>query len=285
MDAIVGSHVFAGGGPVPTACCTFTRLGGGDSLLITGVGDDHWGQFAREELDTYGVDHSLVVTRRRCPTAMAFAWIEHKTGVRTIILDMDKRLYLKPRDLNLETYPIPKYIHIDGRYVDACLKLVRWGKRHGAKIMLDVGSLRNPVDKLFPWLDYLICADAYALPRTNSTSVKAAARRLKKRTRVPLVVVSAGTGGAFAIDEQGDEHFEQAFIVKAVDTTGAGDVYHGSFLFGLSKGWDIARIMKFASAAAALKCTKPGARAGIPSLRKVTNFLKGKPRQYRGNID
>lgn len=271
IDGIPGSAIIAGGGPVPTACCTFSKFGG-SAAVVTSFGNDTWGEFARRELDSFGVDHSHCIIRRNSRTALAFAWIEISTGDRTIVLDMDKRLFIKPGDITLNTLPIPKMIHIDGRHVDACLKLARWGRKKGAGIMLDVGSVRNRVDDLFPHVDYLICADQFALDYWKTRSIKKAAREFKQ-IGIPEVIVTSGIKGSYGIDSNGRTCFQRAYKVKAVDVTGAGDVYHGSHLYGLLKGWDIARRMKFAAAAAALKCTKPGARLGIPSYRRAITFM------------
>ena len=272
IDGIPGSALVAGGGPVPTACCTFSNFGG-SAAVIAPLGDDRWGIFGREELDLFGVDHSHCIERKKCRTALAFAWIEIGTGDRTIVLDMDKRLYIRPADIKPAILPVPKLIHLDGRHVEACVKLAKWGRRQGAKIMLDVGSARNPVAPIFPWLDYLVCADQYALHYWKTKSIQAAVRKFKA-TGIPEVVVTSGVRGSFGMDADGIEHFQKAYKIKAVDVTGAGDVYHGSYLYGIHKGWELETKMRFAAAAAALKCLKPGARMGIPTLRQAMAFMK-----------
>ncbi len=272
IDGIPGSALVAGGGPVPTACCTVAKFGG-KAALIAPFGDDRWGDFGREDLDSFGVDHSHSIIRRNCRTALAFAWIEIGTGDRTIVLDMDKRLFIKPSDIKLNTLPIPKLIHMDGRHVDACIKLAKWGRKVGAKIMLDVGSVRNRVDDLFPHIDFLICADQFGLHYWKTRSIKKAVKEFKK-IGIPEVIVSSGVKGSYGIDSGGNDNFQKAYKVTPVDVTGAGDVYHGSHLFGLLKGWDLTRRMKFAAAAAALKCKKPGARIGIPTLKQAVTFMR-----------
>jgi sugar/nucleoside kinase (ribokinase family) len=118
----------------------------------------------------------------------------------------------------------------------------------------------------------LICADEYACHYFKTRSLPKAIRGFKS-IGIPEVVVTCGTDGSFGSDAEGIENFQKAFRIKAVDTTGAGDVYHGAYLYGIMKKWDLPRKMKFASAAAALKCLKPGARSGIPSLRQTIHFM------------
>jgi sugar/nucleoside kinase (ribokinase family) len=271
VNTVPGSRHLAGGGPVPNSLCTFTKLGGSASV-ISSFGDDHWGRFACEELDKFGVKHDLCVIRKKCPSALASAWININNGERTIALDMHPQLYIKSRDIMLSKLPRPKLIQVDGRHVEANLKLARWGKKIGARVMLDVGSVRNRVDDLFPHIDLLVCADEYACHYFKTRSIIKAARSFRT-LGISEVVVTSGTDGSFGIDTDGNQARQKAYKVKAVDVTGAGDVYHGAYLFGIFKGWELARKMKFASAAAALKCRKPGARLGIPSLRQTIRFM------------
>ncbi|MEE9442242.1 MAG: PfkB family carbohydrate kinase [candidate division Zixibacteria bacterium] len=272
IDGIPQSSLIAGGGPIPNSLCTFSKLGGRASLIAP-FGDDRWAKFAREEPDKFGVRHNLCVIRKNCSSARAFAWIEQQSGNRTIVLDMPQRIFIHPRDFKLSCLPIPKLIHLDGRHLKAAVKLAHWGKKVDARVMLDIGSVRNKVDELFPYLDFLICADDYARHYFNTRSIKKAASGFKK-IGIPEVVVTCGTNGSFGIDSFNNQHRQKAFKIKAVDTTGAGDAFHGGYLFGLLKGWDLERKMKFASATAALKCLKPEARTGIPSYRQTIAFIK-----------
>ncbi len=278
INGVPESTLIAGGGPVPTSLCTFSNLGGTASI-ITSIGDDRWGRFIREEFDKFGVHHNHLIVRKGCSTALASAWINRHSGERTIVLDMSPRLHIRPRDIATARLPRPKLLQVDGRHVDADIKLARWARRVGAKVLLDIGSDRNPVNDLFPYLDYLVCADEYALAYFGTRSVEEAVRGFR-RLGIPEVVVTAGTNGSLGIDEAGATVRQRAFRVKAVDTTGAGDVYHGGFLYGIFRGWDLARRMRFASAAAALKCRKPGARVGIPTLRQILTFIRRHRRYY-----
>jgi len=275
IDGLSGSRLIAGGGPVPTALCTFAKLGGGRTALVAAYGDDWWGTLARQELERFGVDHSRCIIRKRCPSALAFAWVETVSGDRTIVLDSDPRLYIHPGDIVLRGLPRPRLIHLDGRHLEAGVKLARWGRQIGARIMLDIGSLRNRVDDLFPYLDFFVCADQYAGHYFRTRSPERAAAGFRKMG-IPEVVVTSGTAGSFGIDAEGKQVPQKAFTVDVVDVTGAGDVFHGAYLFGIHKGWDMVRKLRFASAAAALKCRRRGARDGIPTYRQTINFLAGR---------
>ncbi len=79
--------------------------------------------------------------------------------------------------------------------------------------------------------------------------------------------------GAVAL-VKGEFLYVKGFEVKAVDTTGAGDVFHAGFIYGLLQNWEIVDILRFANAVAALKCRDLGGRKGIPTLEEVQKFLE-----------
>jgi len=269
-DAIV-----QGGGPIPTAMVTLARLGL-KPALITAVGDDLFGRFVIDELNRDGIDTSLVI-KKKTRTAIAAGWVEHGSGRRTISLDLG--ITLPASDIKTSRLPGAKVVHMDGRYLSACLKLARWAKRKGIPVSLDIGSMRNDVSELLPLVDHLVCADVYALGFTGCRSLRKALDVL--RVICPgTIVVTAGTRGALGYTDADDVIYRPAFKVKAVDTTGAGDAFHGGYLFGLIKGWSLEKRLEFASAVAALKCGQPGGRTGIPGYRKVRAFIKKDPPRY-----
>ena len=111
-----------------------------------------------------------------------------------------------------------------------------------------------------------------AMDVTGTKSPAEAARKLYQDFRPRLAVVTAGTEGAFAFGPEGEIH-QPAFRVAVKDTTGAGDVFHAGFGYGLLKGWEQAMTLRFAAAVAAIKCTRVGGRDGIPTPDAVQSFL------------
>ncbi len=264
-----------GGGPVPNVVIGLSRLGM-KTALIAVVGDDPFGRISIEELKQEKVDHRQMIVKKQT-SALAAGWIEDGSGDRTMVLS--REIFVKPSDLKTSTYPIPKIVHLDGRDMPATMKLARWAKRQGALISFDIGSMRNDVSEVFPLVDHLVVADAYAFSFTGARTADSAIKKLAKLCP-GTIVVTEGIKGSTGI-EGGSTAFQPAFKVKNVDTTGAGDCYHTGYLFGLLKGYDLVTRMKLGSAAAALKCTKPGARTGIPNLRELRKFLKSNPTTYK----
>ncbi|MBN2227567.1 MAG: carbohydrate kinase [candidate division Zixibacteria bacterium] len=266
--------IVQGGGPVPTAMVTMTRLGM-TTAVICAVGDDMMGRFTIDELKRAMVDTSLIVKKKR-PSAIAAGWVEDGSGRRTIALDL--KIRVTPRDLDLKQFPETRAVHLDGRDMPACMKLARWARRNGVIVSFDVGSMRNDVSAILPLVDHLVCAEDFALPFTGSRTPKAAIEKLRKICKGTIVVTS-GIKGSLGFSDEAGLVKQHAFRVETVDTTGAGDAYHGAYLAGLLRGMDLEERMTFASATAALKCTGPGARTAIPNLSQVRRLIKkGGPR-------
>lgn len=266
--------VLQGGGPVPNTMVGLTRLGL-TTAVIAAVGDDLVGRLSREALDREQVDTSLLISKRLM-SDLAAGFVEQKSGRRTIVLH--RKLAVTPRDIVLTRLPKPRLVHVDGRDLPACVKLARWAKTVGAIVSFDIGSLRNEVSSLLPLVDQLVVADAFALPFTRTRSAKAAIKKLAEACP-GTIIVTEGTKGQLAY-ENGEFTHGPAFRVPVVDTTGAGDAFHTGYLYGLLQGWPMPRRLTFGAAAAALKCGSMGARTGLPSLKKIEQFLKRKPRHY-----
>jgi len=263
-----------GGGPVPNTLVGLARLGL-KTAAIAVVGDDMLGRLTVDELVREKVDCRLILTKRQ-PSAAAVGLIEKGSGRRTIALH--RRIYIRPSDLNVRRLPIPRLLHLDGRDLEASLKLARWARRRGALVSFDIGTVRNDVSALLPLVDHLVVADGFAFPFTRARTARAAIRRLA-RTCPGSIVVTEGIRGATGL-ENGQTEFQPAYRVPSVDTTGAGDSFHAGYLYGLLNGAPMAERLRLGAATAALKCTRPGARTAAPTRRQLLRFLKRNPRTY-----
>lgn len=272
IDAV--DFCMQGGGPVPNALVGLSRLGIKCGVIAV-VGDDFFGDLSIRELKNEKIDCRYIL-HKKLPSAAAVGLIEQGSGRRTIVLN--RVIDIKPRDLRLSNLPPPRFVHLDGRDLEASLKLARWARKIGAVVSFDIGSVRNDVSPLLPLVDQLVVADGFAFPFTRTRKATDAIRKLS-RLCAGSIVVTEGTNGSTGF-EAGRIIRQPAFRVKAVDSTGAGDSFHAGYLYGLLKGFDMAERMKFGAATAAIKCTRPGARAGAPKLRQVTQFLRKNPKTY-----
>ena len=174
--------------------------------------------------------------------------------------------------MDLSPFPGAEILHVDGLMIEACQEAARQARGRGLKVVLDAGTMREGSLELASMVDVLIASEGFAEPLLGKDAppkeVLAYLRQLGPRE----VVITRGTKGSMGVN--GDEIIVQdAFKTDAKDTTGAGDVYHGAYIYGLLKGWNMRRCMRFASATAALKCREIGARKGIARLAEVERFL------------
>lgn len=263
-----------GGGPVPNALVGLSRLGLSTALIAV-RGEDWAGQLGLAELQKEKVDCRHIIVKR-ASSATAAGFIERGSGRRTIAFY--REVGIRPSDLNTSDYPIPRVVHLDGRDLKAAIKLARWGKRVGAMVSFDIGSIRNDVSPIFPLVDHLVVADSYAFPFTGTRTVRQAIKRLAKNCS-GCIVVTQGTRGAMGF-ERGIFTRHPAYRVAVADTTGAGDAFHVGYLCGLLRGRPMYERLRLGAATAALKCTKSGGRAGMPRRRQLNLFLAGNPKVY-----
>jgi sulfofructose kinase len=263
-----------GGGPIPNCLVGMARLGLCTSF-VGAVGDDFAGRLSLDELKREKVETRNVVIKKRS-SALAAGMIEVGSGRRTISLF--RSIQVKPLDLNLKQLPISRVVHLDGRDMAACMKLARWARRAGALISLDIGSIRNDVSALIPLVDQLVVADTFALAYCRTRSAKKAIEILAHECPGEIVVTE-GIKGSLGYDRQ-QWYRQPTYKVKVVDTTGAGDSFHAGYLFGLLKGKPMPERLKLGAAVAALKCMKPGARTGAPTIDQLNLFLKRRHATY-----
>ena len=260
-----------GGGPVPTALVTLARLGI-KTAYIGKIGDDDEGRFITQELQDAGVDTRGVVIDGKSSTPRAFIWIDKISGKKTIALNRTTISDFKPDELSRTVITKGTILHLDGREVQASLQAARWAREAGRTVVMDVGSMRPQIEDLLALVDYPVVSENFVQQYFGEINQADAAKALLK-FGAKAAVVTCGKNGSYAANSEGVIH-QPAFQVPVVDTTGAGDVFHGAFIFGLLQAWPIARILRFAGAVAALKCTQLGGRTGIPNLEGVESFLR-----------
>jgi len=260
-----------GGGPVPTALVTLAKLGAKVGY-IGKVGDDIEGELVRYQLEKEGVDTRFMMVDKKIKTSKAYIWVDKNSGKRTVALDRDRKNILMKKELGFLDSVSTQYLHLDAREPKLNIWVALWAKRQSAQVCLDIGSLRKGVEQVFPYVDHLIVSGRFACGYSETTDPHVACSELMK-TGYKTTVVTIGEKGCICGAD--NRIFRSTgFKVKAVDTTGAGDVFHGAFIYGLIKKWPLEKIAEFANACAAIKCRKLGGRAGIPTLTEARNFIE-----------
>lgn len=261
-----------GGGPAATAICTAGRLGAKTRFIGT-VGADSRGEFILDEMAKDGIDTSSIKIRLGAESPVSYCWIEKKTGSRSIAWTMGTTKVLLPEEVNETVVKDSDLLHLDGHHTQAAIHAAKVARESGTVICLDAGSLLLEIEQLMELTDIIIASEKFLQKFTGEADLKKALTVIyQKNTR--FVAVTLGDKGSIGYD--GKNFIEQkAYKVNVVDTTGAGDAFHGAFAFKYLNGGDWKKCLEFASAVAALKCTKLGGRTGIPTLSKIENWLKG----------
>ncbi len=263
----------SGGGPVATALVSLSRLG--ITCHFYGIiGDDEAGQKISESLRSENININGLVIRPRSNSQVAFIAVEKESGRRTIFWKRPSSGPLNPHELPDDFLDNADFLLVDGLMAEASIYAVRKAKEKNIPVMLDAGRVREGMIELARLCDYVVSSEEFAkeLFREDKLFDPEKAVIDMKSFGPKAVTITLGERGC--ITAAGDELFyTPAFKVEVVDTTGAGDVFHGGYIYGLLQRWDIKDVVRFASAFAALKCRKLGGRAGIPDLEEVKQLL------------
>lgn len=270
---------FDGGGPVGTALAAAARLGARTGYVGT-CGNDAVADLRLQYLTRDGVDVSRVVPRPIPERQVIAVFVHADSGERVFASAHIAELAITPAELDRDYITSAAFLHLDGFQQEAAIQAARWMHAAGKTVVLDAGKTSWQVNEgmvtLVGLTDVLICGSGFGPALTGKQDIwETGAALLSRGPR--LVVQTEGAEGCYTTTAAECFH-TPAFKVEVVDTTGAGDVFHGAYIFGLLQGWDVKRIARFASAVSAIKCTHLGGRSGIPGLAEVQKFL-----ELRGN--
>lgn len=259
-------------GMAAAQAATIARLGG-EVALWASAGDDATGDRLVAQISGEGVDCSRV---RRVPGA--------RSGFSTILMDLSGSTIIVPRyDPTLMATPdkAPDLAGFDAVMVD-----VRWpgaarlallaARAAGIAGILDADMAAQAIlEDLVPLASHVVASESAGKLITGAASAEDAARALAAG-RPGFVAVTAGADGCWWREGDGIRH-SPAPRIDAVDTLAAGDVFHAAFALLLAEGRPMAETIAFASAAAAIKCTRFGGRLGAPKRAEVEAYLNRHP--------
>lgn len=260
-----------GGGPVAQALVTLRRLGASVGY-VGSLGDDEAGQAMVASLQAEGVDTSRLFITPDRTSPQCIILVHAPTGMRSICCEGGTAPAVPAEGLDLDYLCSGHFLHLDGIAGAAALVAAQEAKHRGVRVCLDAGGPSDALFALVPYVDVLIASERFVAGMDGFTSIENGASQLLNQGP-SIVVVTSGKHGAWTASAEG-AFATSAFDVPVVDTTGAGDVFHGAFLYGLLQHWDLPAVTRFAGATAALKCRVLGGRAGIPTLSAVLSFLE-----------
>ena len=259
-----------GGGPAATAAVTAARLGASAELWAI-HGDDANGRAATAELEAFGVDCRNLRTPAGAETIVSGILVA-PDGERYIFPYYPANLTDSAKGLELSRVASFDCVLTDARHPIMSEAVLKEAKAHGVPVVGDFSNTRNW--HLARYVDYLIASEECAAEVLGRNEPEAALAALRQ-SDAQLVGITLGEHG-FLYEHEGDVRHIPALAVDVVDTTGAGDVFHGAYAYAVANGWDVGKCGLFASVTAALKCTALGGRAGIPTAIEVEHLLEEK---------
>ena len=261
-----------GGGPCATGLVAASKLGASCGF-IGNYTNDSAGEFLKNDFQKYGVDTSYMTFKPGYSSFCSVLWLASNTTSRTCVF---YRGNVPPTEIDKESAKAivdAEILMVDGNDMNAAIEGAKIAKDNGTKVLYDAGGLYEGVENLLPYADILIPSEEFAIGHTTAVTAEEAAKILYEKYSPEVVVITQGKKGGIIYDGNTLESYP-AFLVDAVDSNGSGDVFHGAFAFAVTNNMDYKKACVFSSAVSALKCTKVGAREGVPTYDETINFLE-----------
>jgi len=256
-----------GGGPAANAAVQVARLGGTASFCGY-LGNDLYGNAHVAELDAEGIDLSMLV-RGNHPSSISQI-LAKPDGCRSLVNYKGDTPWLAANSVRISE-PHPKVILFDGHEPLISERIMEWAVANRIPTVLDAGSVHRGTEMLAMKVDHLIASAKFACQLCGTHDMQTALEKLTDR-RDSTIITTGDQGLLWSKD--GVTAGLGAFKVNAVDSTGAGDAFHGAFALGIAREMEWNDLLRFASAAGALTCTHLGARHGLPDLARLQALLE-----------
>ncbi len=263
--------VVSGGGPVGNALVVASKLGASTSV-IGGFASDTAGKYLIEDFKKYGVNTDNVKILDDKQSFVSYILLSKEDGSRTCVFNRGSVPDTED-NVDLSVIDNAQILHLDGNYINGAVKCALYAKEKGVEVSLDAGGLYEGIENLLPLVDILIPSAEFAMGLTGKKTPEEALIELHKRYNPKVLAVTDGKNGGYYC-ENGKALKYPTFKVKAIDSNGAGDTFHGAFLWAYLSGKSVKDSCIFASATSAYKCRFVGARTYPLSEELVFNFIR-----------
>jgi sulfofructose kinase len=264
-------EILSPGGQVASAMVACARLGLRSKYIGT-IGDDERGHIQWESLQSTGVNLDHVQRRKNCPNQSAYIIVDESTGERTVFWSRPDCLTIDPAEITPEQITCGRLLHIDGHDTPAVARAAAIAHRHGIPVTVDVDTIYHGFDRVMPYVDYLVANSDFPSNWTGRTDPFRALETLQDEYGMKVAAMTLGAHGSLG-RTGGKYYYAPAYVVDCVDTTGAGDVFHGAFCYAVLQGMPMLDVLEFSNAMAALNCTALGARGGIQGIAKIRSLM------------
>lgn len=264
-------EILSPGGQVASALVACQKLGLRTTYIGT-VGDDERARVQVESLRESGVDLRYLQVRPGCANQSAYILVDGETGERTVFWRRDDCLRIDPRQITPEQITCARLLHVDGHDTAAVEHGARLARQAGIPVTVDVDTIYPGFDRVLPHVDYLVASSEFPGRWTGEQDPFRALELIQNEYGMKVAGMTLGDRGALA-RAGGSFYYSPAFAVECVDTTGAGDIFHGAFCYGVLQGFSLERTLEFSNAMAALNCTAMGARGGISAVAEAEELI------------
>lgn len=268
-------HAVIGGGPAANSTAAAATLGLSAAFAGT-VGDDADGRQILDDLARQGVDTSMVRVRQGATSAIAYLWIEEKTGARSCAWTRQGLDELAAGEIDTMAIAGARILHLDGHQPLAAIAAAKVAREAGAIVSYDAGTIRDGMEGLLPLADLLICSEEFILKLTGLRGAEEAVRQLWDKYRPKVCGATMGAQGSMCFDGRDFVKCPAFHVEKVVDTTGCGDLFHTGFAVRWLETHDLLECQRFGAAVSAIKCRGLSGRPpSAPTRREVEDFLEG----------
>ena len=265
-------EVLSPGGQVASAMAACARLGLRAAYIGT-VGDDERGRIQMESLRESGVNLDHVQIRRGCANQSAYILVDKSTGERTVLWNRPDCLRIDPSEIAPEQITSARLLHIDGHDTPAITHAARIARSASIPVTVDVDTIYPGFEETLPLVDYLVASSEFPSNWTREPDCFRALERIQEEYGMKVAAMTLGADGALARVD-GRYIYSPGYVVDCLDTTGAGDVFHGAFCYAVLNGMSISETLDFANALAALNCMYLGARGGLRGRDEALELMK-----------
>ena len=271
------SHRIMGGGPAANSTAGAASLGLSAAFVGT-VGDDADGDMILRDFHAQGVDTSMVKVRPGATSAIAYLWIEEKTGNRSCAWTREGLDELTADEINPEAIAAAKILHVDGHNAAGAIAAAKVAREAGVLVNYDAGTHRDGMEELLGLADLMICSEEFILKLTGLKDAEEAVRQVWAKYRPKVCGATMGVRGSMAFDGKDFVRCPAFKVEKVVDTTGCGDLFHTGFAIRYLETQDLMECQRFGAAVSAIKCRGLSGRPpSAPTRAEVEAFLQAHP--------
>lgn len=243
-----------------------------DVYFATSIGKDDYGRRIKDELTSVGVKPNFINEVDNCKTTTSYITANRSNGSRTILTHCDKNMCF-PTDYHIDIKP--DVILFDGREIDLAIKVAE--ENPEAIKIIDAGSYREDTVTLSKYCNYIVCSHDFArdysgidFDYSNINKICEVYEKVAKDFNGKLIITLEDNGSLIKMDD--GFKLVKSIKVESVDSTGAGDIYHGAFTHFIANGYNVIDAMKYSNIAGALSVKKLGSKNSMPEYEDVINY-------------